>query len=284
MGGTVGFTLRSPTGAVHKMARWTNMLPWALVNEGFLSNDPEHTREILSLWEDMREDWGQNQATGDFRHNMTPAYAPHAGRMHPIGYGLVVADQQEKVLLDAQDYTNFDRVSAWAVANDLGQLKHLHDNPHLPDRLPDLTEDLNLGDLLRSGAGENVERFIQLFQAGRITKVRAQAPDGEDLEEYSLEDWTLEEIIERLQNNTGRPASTMKGLGTFYGFPLDMSPYKYETFQTHELADMRQMYERIQELGFELSDEDHQAWEEILQDLQQRQRESANTSQRGRSP
>jgi len=147
MGGAVAVTLREPDGTEHRMCRWTNGLPWMLVNIGLYEKRPEHIAAIIKAWEEMKNDWRLHKdepftPEREFEFPMTPTYAPY-GMLAPHGYGLVVMDMKHDEILTLQGYTSFD-------------------NLHACD----------------ARYSEDLERFDALHKAGRITGVSEYKSSG----------------------------------------------------------------------------------------------------------
>lgn len=126
MGGTVAVTLRTPDGTVHRMARWTNTLPWFVKNAKFFARDPAHVAEWMQKWFEMRADYERHREDEQFEFPMTSAYAYHT-LLAPEGYGLVVLDQRDGFILDSQGYTGFDYFALYGHSDpeDLIQAKEL---------------------------------------------------------------------------------------------------------------------------------------------------------------
>lgn len=125
MGGSIALTLREPDGREHRMCRWTNSMPWMVVNRGFYEKNPEHTRQMLVEWEMMRADYVLHAEDQQFKYPMTPVYGDWP-LLAPVGYGLVVLDQQQDRILTMQGYTSFDRLLVYAEPEDVMHIQTLH--------------------------------------------------------------------------------------------------------------------------------------------------------------
>lgn len=225
MGGTIAMTLREPDGTEHRMARWTNIMPWAFSTLGFLEKDPAHLDALLGQWRDMARDWDRNGPDGPFEFNMTPCYAPHR-ELVPTGYGMVVADMQNDVILHSQGYTSIGKLSVAGVSLEWG-------SPN-----PDST----------------YQGFKTLWQAGRI--VGAEYWDGSAVAVDGLDGVSLGQLRTKIQDPHWRRSD-----GAWMYFVVDMRPFTVESFQEYDQDDQRRMLTRIRELGFHLSEKEEAGWE-----------------------
>jgi len=106
VGGTVALTIRFPDSTEFRMLRWTNILPWAFNNVDFLIEKSEHLVALMEQYHTMKADWDKHVSTGaPLEYNMTSCYFPD-GKLVPSGYGLVVVDMVNKVILSSQGYTH----------------------------------------------------------------------------------------------------------------------------------------------------------------------------------
>jgi len=103
MGGTIAWTTRLPDGAELRMHRWTNAMPWAVVNLGLLNLEERHLDAMHSQWKEMRADYEAHKDDGEYEFHMTSAYFPGGG-LAPAGYGLLVIDCKTRTILHSQGY------------------------------------------------------------------------------------------------------------------------------------------------------------------------------------
>lgn len=104
MGGSVGVVVRKPNGEVVPMCRWTNIMPYHLMDVDLHSNNfDEWYTKFTKSWLEMKEDYIKNKDTGKFEHNMTDVYFPH-DNMIPVEYGIIVFDFLKKTIYSAQEY------------------------------------------------------------------------------------------------------------------------------------------------------------------------------------
>lgn len=224
MGGSIAVTLRLPDGTEHRMCRWTNILPWALTNIGMIESKPEHVTAFMKQWLEMKSDWEKSQADGTKpEHAMTSFYAPYPF-LAPEGYGLVVIDMVNKVILHSQNYTSVGTIFSQCF----------HGDPEEEKSDPD----------------SDTNRFKALFDAGKITEFRQWGRSKPT--ESPIPKMTAEAAITSYGKSGGRAGD----------FIVNMSPYKVERFMEHDYKGSIQMKARVEELGFVLSPEEEALWNE----------------------
>lgn len=91
MGGTVAMIIREPDGKEHRMARWTNNIPYFVMSDRFFEFDKDHFGIYQSWMNGDMEEYAQ---------------------LSPISYGLIVCDFQSKTLLSNQGYTDLKSISS----------------------------------------------------------------------------------------------------------------------------------------------------------------------------
>lgn len=170
MGGSIAMTLRLPDGTEHRMMRWTNIMPWAFTNLEFLREEPTHITAFMSQWHELVADWDAAQAAGtEPKYPMASCYAPHR-LLSPDGYGLVVIDMVNKVILHSQGYSDIGTIFT----------SSFHDG-EFPD--PD----------------SNQFRFKNLWDAGRIRSIKRWSAEGVSVVPVP---WaTAEEAVEALNRS-----------------------------------------------------------------------------------
>lgn len=117
MGGTIAVTLRTATGIVEPMARWSNPLPLFSHNIHFIKGDQAHIDDYMEQWYAMKQDWDQHRQTRRWDFPMTPTYAPWRLKA-PMGAGLVVFDFSRQIILSMQNQTNFGFVYPDSITQD----------------------------------------------------------------------------------------------------------------------------------------------------------------------
>lgn len=170
MGGSIAMTLRLPDGTEHRMMRWTNIMPWAFTNLDLVTENPEHLKAFMSQWHEMVEDWDTAQAAGtEPKFLMTSCYAPYR-LLAPDGYGLVVIDMVNKVILHSQGYSDIGTIFT----------SSFHDGEFTD---PD----------------SNKYRFKKLWDAGRIKSIKRWSAEGVSVIPVPWS--TAEEAVEALHSS-----------------------------------------------------------------------------------
>jgi hypothetical protein len=99
MSGAVAITLREKNGRETRMCRWTNLMPYYLVNEKMYQQDQCFIDELRNSWLEMEDDYKKNEKTGDFQFEMSDFYGSH-GKLAPIDYGISVVDLKNNIILN----------------------------------------------------------------------------------------------------------------------------------------------------------------------------------------
>ena len=113
MGGSIAITFRDEDGNVEKMCRWTNTMPYYLVNHRLYAKDTKFIKEFMKQWFDMKKDWDDNEGKKNpkYKYPMTNYYAPKECRvLAPIEYGLVVIDFMTNTILENQGYCSLTEI------------------------------------------------------------------------------------------------------------------------------------------------------------------------------
>ena len=95
MGGTVAVTVREENGTEHRMSRWTNNLPYFVVNLKTFQKDPEHLQNYISM--------------------PRPDFINDNEGLAPVQYGLVVVDYMTDTILTMQGYSSLDSISGAGI-------------------------------------------------------------------------------------------------------------------------------------------------------------------------
>jgi len=240
MGGTVAVTVVEPNGTEHRMARWTNSMPWFVDNLDFIEKNPSHVKEYLDMWQGMREDWlshvaeckKKNHIECNFKHNMTPCYGNYTC-LAPNGYGLVLMDMHRNVVLSHQGYTRLGGIDIAAVGLDAMRMRD--------DRLEEKDS--------RSWQAQ------RLYDAGKISCVSSYDPKKDKMVEMPApKSW--KDILQLTES--------FRGIGYLV---LDMSPFEVRDYEQQAKEGMLQMKKDIEALGFKLSEEEERCWQEYLDEV-----------------
>lgn len=104
MGGCVTVVVKEPSGAMHKMLRWTNIMPATLTDPRLYTADSSAwLEEFKGRWQSMADDYEAHKSDGQFASSMTPVFFPW-NEVVPCEYGLVYIDLKAKTILSMQDY------------------------------------------------------------------------------------------------------------------------------------------------------------------------------------
>ena len=222
MGGTVGFTLREPDGTEHRGACWTNSLQWAVTNMRLVNKDPEHIKEVV-------------------------AYDEEGTLLAPVGYGLVLVDMKENVILSFQNYTGVGRINTSAVLQDF------HEGVPGEDGML-LVED-----------GCALTRLQAFMAENRVTPLSYRQDEGFlPVPEEHLPYFTIEALGHFALRNEGAYDDVIRPILVGSHFGIDMAPFTVENI-IKEPCGGRALKQRVLDLGFVLTDEEEKAWAEFFQ-------------------
>lgn len=223
MGGTITIVLRKPDGTEYRMQRWTNIIPYYISHPKLYEENSDHINEFLSGWIAMQQDYEKHKDDKKFEIEETDNYFPSAGII-PIGYGIVVIDMKNKVILDCfQDY------------HFIGQLTCIKLISIMDTRFPTLHTD-------------EIDQYNYLITSHRIKSAIDYDKKGDDIIPINYPiPTTFEEMI--------RFAYDHRCNGTFM---IDTKPY---TIERYEWGDELKVLSRIKSLGFILSNEEERLWQ-----------------------
>lgn len=240
MGGTVAVTLRKPDGIEYRMDRWTNSMPWGICNAKMLQSDEQHIADYLHQWIEMRDDYEANKDTGNFEHNMTDCYFPSDG-LAPCGYGLVVVDHVNKVILDMQDYTTFDYIGAAGVGLEI-------------------PFDIKNGDKIELDPDGDAIRLKGFLDAGMVKGVSTRKSYDEKREYDDISGMSFSDILIKVSDSKSRD---------WFQFVLDLGDWSYERFDDCDPQSLRNYRDRLLELGFKISKEENKVWEDLIKEYEE---------------
>jgi hypothetical protein len=260
MGGSIGVTIRS-NGQEWRMERWTNPLSEVLHNPDFLTETNGAVEAYLKTWLGMAEDWAAHGPKGPFTHPMTPVYAPYPSGLQPSEYGAIVVDFDNRIILECQGYTGVG-VLDW----------------HAFEYGPDYTQVLGEG---------HEDKVLRLEKAGRIRSFDAflNTSHKDVLAEVLAFPGTTTEPSP-VAGTVSVSIPTPQGLDSLraygavlrarhkgrMGLPLrfirltiDMAPFSVESFNV-DATGFTTMLQRVEDLGFHLTDAERAAWAERIAD------------------
>lgn len=174
MGGNVGVIIKKENGEQVGMSRWTNIMPHFFKDINlYLGNTEQWYQEFSEQWLSMKEDYENNQHTGNFQHNMTPVYFPH-DCLSPDEYGIIAVDLKNKKIYSSQDYCNIGSLAFHNVWSGY------EDNE------------------------ENLELLQSYFDNGLIKCIQYYNPDTEKKEVIDISHVSFEDIIQFLTEMVDR--------------------------------------------------------------------------------
>lgn len=226
MGGTISITLRKSDGTEYRMQRWTNIMPYYLSHPKLYEENEDHISEFLKKWIDMRQDYEKHKDDKKFEIKGTDEYFPSDG-MVPIGYGIVVIDMKNKVILDCfQDYHSIGKLSCIKL---ISMLNNKFSNLHT----------------------DEIDEYRYLISSHRIKNAVDYVKKGEKfiIKNYPIPN-TFEELMQFSQDHQ------------YNGdFKIDTKPY---TIERYEYGDTEKVLNRIRSLGFSLSEEEEKSWKKSI--------------------
>lgn len=249
MGGTIALTLRTPKNKEYRMNRWTNILPDAITNYWLTQKHPEHINHIMRSWRQMRTDYNKNKSTGKFENNMTGVYFPSQGLV-PVGYGLVVVDMVNSVILSNQGYTSIGRIySDYYMFKDIIEMYG-----NVDKAVEELQRQVKRN---KPNYDESkILTFATLHEHGRIREYLKWDRVHNKPETIDISNMPLKDIFTACLDRDGMFSDGM-------GFPIDLSPFTVEKFDASKSSYM-EMKARVLDLGFKLTVKEEAAWDRFL--------------------
>lgn len=306
MGGSLAWTIRLSDGTEHRTNQWTNPMPPLIQNPDFLAGEQDAIDAALADWLAMKSDWETNHETEDFEYRATRVFGPYPFGLRPSEYGLVVTDFVSKTILSLQGYSHLDkllalRLSSGPDAMDIsptraeqitqaaqdGRVKsyefvvrradaaeamksigatvepHLYDPKSLVVSVPgsvDLDDLTELCDSIR----ENVPAHPHAPDVAAARVQLTQMPP-EDPERARLE--AVLHYMESSHRSDSNPFF-------FAHANLDLAPFTLEVFSEGSEG-YEALLARVQELGFQLSDEELTAWNQRICEIREEEQEEA---------
>jgi hypothetical protein len=265
MGGAVGFTIRESDGTEHRMCRFTNYLPWYIVNKKMLDKDPEHLKFYTDSWKDLRKEAEEDPEC--FQARMYGNY-PY---LAPTGYGLIVVDWQKDVIVSMQNYSTFNRITYTAAKLDIDGFD---DDPESDaHRLRELYEAGKVHPEVLDNKGNAMVKFNSvkelraLFndpsEAWRYEISELMRKNGWQIGKFSTEDKKrIVDLDFLLKSYENRPNDL-----TWGKFEIDMSPFEYIDLgdkTADNMVEFRRML--VEDLDFVLTEKEEELWEEEIKE------------------
>jgi hypothetical protein len=245
MGGTVAITLRTPDKKVYKMSRWTNIMPHFINNARLFLKQQGHIDDFLYQYNLMKEDWEKNKSSGNFDFNF-----PSSG-LAPEGYGLVVVDMVNDVILSSQGYCSFERLHLFEVQNLIQRFLHNDQNKTTEEAI-----NYFLNRKEDPEEGPNVIQVIkELYYNNFITSVS----------EWSLRGKIKHHSLDEFKDFNSFIKYALKG--KILEKELNIKGFNVENFEEYDKEDGIKMRDRIIELGFVLDEKDLKQWDDFLKEI-----------------
>lgn len=254
MGGYVALTIREENGNEHRTSTWTNGLSYLLNNIRFVNNASTHLQEeYLEEWHKAREDYQKKskgkrarKASKMFLLGDTPDYAAHHF-LAPREYGLVVVDLMTKRIIHSQGYTSIGYVSSVLIKGDLEELAR--EKLGVEERGKELFPLLPA--LLSGDPKYDCVRFREFFDARRVTALE----DVVKQKTIPLQDKPIEYALRQI-------VTSKYNLRVL----LNLEPFTVTRYADRNIRETRKMRQELQKLGFQLSEQEQQLWEEWIKD------------------
>lgn len=258
MGGVLNWTMRLPDGVEHRMKRHTGDLPNFIGRPAFFAGKPSHLADTVEHWLSHKADWDENAGQRPFRLRGTPDLGPYPSRLGPTGYGLVVTDFISGTILSNQCYSVLDSISFIWI--DYGSTKERQTwqssfaNKYLREHA--------MVDARRIKAYTSVTRCSKAVEA--VTELGGSYQLHENDNDYykvRIPGTTpFPQVVDFLWGlpQVGDDSITMGTRGE-----VDTNPMSVEHFQDTSVGWM-QMKQRVLDLGFTMTDEDHILWDETI--------------------
>jgi hypothetical protein len=259
MGGNVAVTIRS-NGVEWRMDRWTNPLPEVLHNPDFLNRTNGALQAYVQIWLDMGQDWAKHGPNGPFKHNMTEVYAPYPFGLKPSEYGAIVVDFDTGHILECQGYTAIGTRSWHAFEYGYDRVADVFGDDHEATVLAmEKAGRVRSFDAIVDASKKQVLEEVQAFPGATVVasqvagSVHVSIPTPEGLDGLRAYGQTLRK---RHTNSKHFPLR-------FVRLTLDMAPFTVESFEVSDVG-FTAMLQRVQDLGFVLTDAEQAAWAERI--------------------
>lgn len=249
MGGALAITLREPDGTEHRMIRWTNSLPWFVKNMRFVNKEQAHINNYMKQYNDMQNDWEKHKDDKKFKFPMTEVYTPYPGGLAPAGYGLVVIDMANNVILTMQNYCQFYELHGAEINLDL----------------------YNREDGLGNSEEDAYQRAKEFMEAGKgipvyIGQKKKRGQKKPEYTQIECPDISFDDFIKDIRDE--RKIAPWKNKRRAWAIKLDLSPFEIKEFNGEDvIQEIKRLKQEIVKLGFKLSKDEEKDWDEYIAEI-----------------
>lgn len=239
MGGSISVVIVKPNGEIFKTLAWTNPLPNFINTIHFINKDLEHieryTKRIVRARKDIQNPELRKKYDSDRIEELTQEL------LAPEGYGLVVFDLKNNLILSCQGYTSFGDISATLIELTLG------------------------GSVLTDDGLDAVTRIKEIIEAKKIKDID-MLPEMEkslkskyNISKKDLINITFPKLTKLLQD------ARNDRFCLWFDFILNMSPFKIINYEEDKKG-CKKMYKKVKSL-YHLSDEEKTMWNNWIKEM-----------------
>lgn len=259
MSGTLAVTVRMPDGAEHRQL-WPTSALTRLLHPGLFDKDPGYLSTLV--------------------HGPWDGWEHEPGTLAPSGYGLIVVDLQEDVLIENQGAQDLSTISlfhltlAWtpedtsAASTPASFLDGLDPRTPSQDHVA-LTRD-GASPTWYANRGSDAAHFAALYEAGRVPLLRD--PEGAP---YAVPSGRLRQALELARRLTRIAPDLYRQVR----FVIDTRPLRIESFlhTPDRVGAYQAQLARVRDLGFQLSPEEEASWLDWTTPCRDQQAEGTQT-------
>lgn len=255
MGGNIAIIIRDQEGKEHKMCRWTNPFPDFINNIRFIQANEDYVQNYLQQWYNMVKEYEDHKNGIKVLPKFSPvvSYVTNGGILAPIHYGIVVIDYKTKTILHMQGYGSVGSI-------DMAQIWLMHD-----DRM----QFIDSKGKETNYAEKWLDDFKKLYDAGLIKSIsvwdRDKDPKIQEIS-FNKENFpkmqTIEGFMKAVDKESGIGQNRKSRL---FKVNLNMDPWTVKRFEESKEG-LKEIKEAVLELGFKLSQEEEEAWNNFRED------------------
>lgn len=260
-GQVVAWTMRMEDGTEHRMNRDLTAVAPAVRSPDFVDQDPLHLEQCLSDWQMMSDDWNNNKHTGQYHYPNTHLYAPYPALLAPNHFGLVVTCAKANVILSLHGASRIGALLAMELSHYALDVRKTFSQAHE-----------QLMDFVRN---DKIDYYTLYVTPGTLEKQFELSFPRVDIE---VEDdpsgfacfkvpgtFPYDHLLAFTKEHSRGPEGGDLCVVTAY---LKMDPFTVEDF-AHTSTSMQQMKARVIDLGFALSAEENEAWDNRIAEMQE---------------